>query len=138
MRILNVSVPKSLSQDSEFLVGDQVCVKQSWPGRPPSMWRRPHLPIPGKLEALPGTVVRKLGMRSDPSWAPFFTFAQDLGLSGLTSDEACYLVEFQMSPEQQKVFGVESSESPSGTQRIHVEVFQSWLQSEARAELKHF
>lgn len=79
-------------EDSRFAVGERVCVKQSCSGRPPSMWRRPHWPVPGKLEA-PGRVVKKLGMRSDPT---FFTFCEELGLAKVDTEEPCYLVEFPL------------------------------------------
>lgn len=97
-------------QDCEFDIGERVWVKQSWPGQPSSMWRRPHLSVPGKLEALEGKVVHKLGMRSDPN---FFKFFEDLGFTGAKNSEHCYSVEF--SPK---------------TRTICIEVFQSWLQRE--------
>lgn len=76
------------------------------------MWRRPHLSVPGKLEALEGKVVQKLGMRSDPN---FFKFFEDLGFTGTKYSEHCYLVEFAAK-----------------TRTICIEVFQSWLQREAK------
>lgn len=76
------------------------------------MWRRPHLSVPGKLEALEGKVVHKLGMRSDPNFLKFF---EDLGFTGAKNSEHCYSVEF--APK---------------TRTICIEVFQSWLQREAK------
>ena len=55
---------------------------------------------------------RKLGMRSDPN---FFKFFEDLGFTGAKNSEHCYSVEF--SPK---------------TRTICIEVFQSWLQREAK------
>lgn len=112
-------------EDSRFTVGERVCVKQSCSGRPPSMWRRPHWPVPGKLEA-PGRVVKKLGMRSDPT---FFTFCEELGLAKVDTEEPCYLVEFPLPQGDPRK---KETRADGTKETICLEVFQSWLQQEAQ------
>ena len=105
-----------------FNVGDRVRLRTT-AGRPASRWRRPHLPVPGSLEGVTGTVVKTMGMRSDPA---FFRFSCEIGLVDEGCQEACYCVSFPL----QDVTPVCWRSPHSSEKAVLVEVFQSWLQGE--------
>ncbi|CAK9039784.1 unnamed protein product [Durusdinium trenchii] len=109
----------------EFQVGQRVRVKRSLRGKPPSSWRRPHLPVPGTLDGACGEVAEILQPRSDPV---FFIFCSELGVQ--VPAEICYTVKFALadiSPGH-----LESPNPPKGS--IRVEVFESWLQQDDQGE----
>ena len=123
-------------KEPEFEVGTKVYVKQRR-RCPPSMWRRPFLPVPGKLEDLRGTVVQQLGIKTDPE---FFSFCRDLGLTEQDAAEpceACYLVEFLPEGAEKDLKGAtrKPESECTETETIQIEVFHSWLQIQPEATL---
>ena len=102
-----------------FEVGEQVCIKRNQIGKPPSCWRRPHLPVPGNLHGACGEVIEVLGKKSDPV---FFRFCSELGLVDLDVEESCYSVEFCIADVVSRHLDLEKSK-----EKIRVEVFEGWL-----------